>query len=285
MNWKDFEVEKINESIYVIRGTESCNIGVCVKNNAALMIDSGYFPKTSAVLKRMVERNLDCRVELLFNTHYHADHTFGNQSFDCPIIASEICRRNMERMPSSYWSPEETEKAKKDDPRLAEEWKDLKFTPPTTTFDDVKSIDFEGLNVIFQKFGGHTPDSSIAYFPDYRIVFAGDLVFAGRYPTLLDHDGDPVELVEALHKLIEMDVEIIIPGHGITCGKSSISQLIVYWTCLTSECRELVASGMDDERIKKEMLNRCHLPELPFDRMRHERNANSVLSFIKDHLT
>ena len=291
MKWNDFDIEKINEVFYVVRQTMGgSNIGVCIKDNSALIVDSGYSPKRSADLKRLLEENLDCQIELLFNTHYHSDHTFGNQSFNCPILSSEECKNTMQACLSSHWTSEEIAKAKEEDPELMEEWEDLKITFPTMTFKDELSYDFKGIKILFQKLGGHSKDSSIAYFPEYKLLFSSDIVFGECYPTLLSIDCSPFELIEALHKVIDMDAEIIIPGHGTTCpqdpnsdNKSMVRRLIEYWECLISECRKLVTSGLNDERIQLILSSRCHLQMVPMNERKHQRNVESALKFVREH--
>jgi glyoxylase-like metal-dependent hydrolase (beta-lactamase superfamily II) len=114
-------------------------------------------------------------------------------------------------------------------------------------------------------------------------LFSGDIVFGESYPTLLSHDGSPFALIEALQKITDTDVEIIIPGHGATCDKEMAKRLIEYWKCLTSECRKVIPSGVNDEKIKEILGNRCHLPMVPINERKHKRNIDSVLKFVRDH--
>jgi glyoxylase-like metal-dependent hydrolase (beta-lactamase superfamily II) len=281
MRWNDFDVEKVNEMFYVVRQAKGANIGVCVKDNSALIIDSGYLPKGSAALKDILEKKLSCKIELLFNTHYHADHTFGNQSFDCPIMSSEECKNIMQKNVSTHWTPEEIRKAMEEDAELKEDWKDLKITFPTKTFNKKLSYCFKGISVIFEKLGGHTKGSSVAYLPDYRLLFSGDIVFGDCYPTQLSIDPSPFELVQALQNIRQMDVEIIVPGHGTTCNKKMVQKLIEYWKCLISECRKLSPSSMNDEKVKETLLNSCPLEKVAFNESKHKRNIDTVLKSIK----
>jgi len=282
VEWNGLEVEQINEAFYAVRPRVGCNTGICVKDGLALVLDSGYLPKAGALIGRMVQETLGCRIELLFNTHYHADHTFGNQSFDCPILSSAKCRDSMRESLSTFWTPEEIEKAKEEDSELVEEWKDLSITFPTTTFVKQKSYIFHGIHVIFRKLGGHTPGSSVAYFPDYNLLFSGDLVFGKIYPTLLT-DGDPFELIVALKKILDMDVGTIVPGHGETCGKPFVELLIGYWECVISCCRERLETGSSGDKVIETITSHCHLPGIPYNEMKHRRNVNSVLHFMKEH--
>jgi glyoxylase-like metal-dependent hydrolase (beta-lactamase superfamily II) len=280
MKWTGLDIEQINDLFYVIRQRTGCNIGVLVKDGSALILDSGYLPKGATVVSRMIEEELGCRTELLLNTHYHADHTFGNQAFDCPILSSATCRDTMEACLFSYWTTEEIGKAVNEDPSLVDEWSDLSITLPTATFEEQRAFDFHGMEVIFQRVGGHTSGSSIVILPNCKILFSGDLVFGELYPTLL-FDGNPLELVEALKRIIEMEVEIIVPGHGATSSKPAAVELIGYWECLISNCRELVAASMGDDEVAESLTNRCHLQSVSFNEMKHRRNVNSVLNFMK----
>lgn len=281
MRWNDFDVKKIKDVFYVVQQAKGANIGVCVKDNSALIIDTGYLPKKSAALIKILEEKLKCNVELLFNTHYHSDHTFGNQSFDCPIISSEECKDIMRKNISTHWTPEEIKKAMEEDPELNQGWKDLKITFPDKTFKEKLSYDFKGLKVIFQRIGGHTRGSSVAYFPDYKLLFSGDIVFGDLYPTQLSIDPSPLELIEALQKIEKMDVEIIVPGHGTTCDKSIVRKLIEYWKCLIAGCQKLIASGLNDEKVKEILVNSCPLEKVAFNESKHKRNIDTVWNSIR----
>jgi len=284
MKWNDFHVEKIKDRFYVIQQAAGANMGACVKDNSALIIDSGYLPKRSAEVKRILQEKLGCKIELLFNTHYHSDHTFGNQSFDCPILSAEQCKKIMQRNLSTHWTPEEIREAMEEDPELKEGWKDLKITLPNRTFKERLSYDFQGIKVIFQRIGGHTQDSSIAFFPDYKLLFSGDLVFSDLYPTQLSIDLSPLELVQSLRKIEEMDVQIIIPGHGITCDKSMVRKLIEYWNCLIAESKKLMTSGLEDEKVKEALNSKCQLKKIAFNERKHTRNIDTVLKFFREDL-
>jgi len=183
---------------------------------------------------------------------------------------------------TSHWSPEEIRKAMAEDPTLKEKWQDLTITLPTETFSGQKSIEFEGTKIDFLRLGGHTPCSSIAVFPDYRFMFAGDLIFAERYPTLL-WDGNPIELVSVLKRIDQMEIDTFAPGHGPICGKSSIDNLTDYYECLIENCGKLLADGKSIEEISDLWKELCPIPGVPMDEMRHKRNINSISGFLRGH--
>jgi glyoxylase-like metal-dependent hydrolase (beta-lactamase superfamily II) len=140
---------------------------------------------------------------------------------------------------------------------------------------------FQGIDVTFERVGGHTPGSSIAVFHDYRLLFSGDLVFGRLYPTLL-FDGNPFELIDTLRAITNMDVDVIVPGHGATCGKPEAKELIEYWECLTAACRDVAASKSGLKDAIDAIVGRCHLRNVPLNDMKHRRNVNTVMDFIRN---
>ncbi|UCD17442.1 MAG: hypothetical protein JSV44_00595, partial [Candidatus Zixiibacteriota bacterium] len=114
---------------------------------------------------------------------------------------------------------------------------------------------------------------------EYRLLFAGDLVFGRRYPTLLA-DGDPGTLVSALHGLLAMNVDVIIPGHGSICDMSEVEKAIAYWECLVRACRSHLTAGWAAQGVVEKLYDHCHLPEIPFDGKRHSRNVRSVCEIL-----
>lgn len=276
-----FDIETLRDGVHVLRRAGFCNIGVCIKDRFALVIDSGYLPRAAKGVVSIIRDRFDCTVELLFNTHYHSDHTFGNQAFSCPIVASERCRELMESCRTTHWSEDEIEAAKREDPPLAEEWRDLSITSPTITFDESMEYDFHGIRLIWQRLGGHSSDSSILYMPKQKLIFAGDIAFGGRYPTILEHDSDPPQLISILKMLTLYDVETIVPGHGTTGGKGMLQVLIDYFACLMAAGREANEKGMSREQAVDWMRDQCHIPDIPFDERRHRRNSSAVRKYLE----
>jgi cyclase len=280
MRFRGLDIHTFSDSFYLCRPTIGSNIGLFVKNGKALVIDSGYRPDTGYDIVACLDHVFEAKPAILFNTHYHSDHTFGNQAFTCTIMSSESCLEKMVEGPSSFWSAEEISRAMAEDHDLALAWKDLRITRPTRTFSGEYDYDFQGERVMFHQLGGHTPDSSIAYFPKNNVAFVGDLVFEGHYPTLLK-DGDPYKLVEALDTVRGMHVQSIVPGHGYLAEDDVIDALAKYWRCLIMQTELAIDSGLDDEAVFAEVMPSCRLEGTEFNEFKHHRNIESVMSFIR----
>ena len=282
MKYRNLDITIFNDSFYLCQPSVGANIGLFIKNRKALVIDSGYYPDTGYDVIALLYHVLEAEPALLFNTHYHSDHTFGNQAFACPILSSELCRDKIIEGPSSFWSESEIARAKTENPDLTKWWKDLQITPPTISYNKEYEYSFEGEKIIFLQLGGHTPDSSIVYFPDHRIVYAGDLVFESHYPTLL-RDGSPFELIDALRIVRSMHVEKIAPGHGNICEDDIIDILDEYWRGLIFKCGLAIDSGLDDQAVINELMPDCRIRNIEYHEFKHRRNIESVLHYMRNN--
>jgi cyclase len=117
--------------------------------------------------------------------------------------------------------------------------KDLHITLPSEVFDEQFEGELGGLNYKVVHLGGHTPDLSVVWLPDSRVLFASDLIFQGRYPYIFDADI-PTWIIR-LNQLMEFDASAIIPGHGVMCGEVEIIALRDYlqetWELTTEHIR------------------------------------------------
>jgi len=276
----EFNITKLDHGIFLLSAERTCNIGVCIKDNHALVIDSGGSPVTGQAVRDIIKQELNADIEILLNTHYHSDHTFGNQAFQCPILASAECCEMMKYCLDTHWHPREIRQAMEDDQFLNVVWQGLNITLPTDSFKDRRQLDFHGINMVLEKYPGHTNDSTLAFFPNNRLIFAGDIVFGRRYPTMLEHDAEPYQLIASLQKLKSIDFKTIIPGHGDPDDKLLIDLSIAYWQCLVDKIERLKRGGQSADEIVEVMMTSCHLKNKPFDEFRHRRNVKSVVKYI-----
>jgi cyclase len=216
-----------------MRPDEGANVGVIHSQHGMVLIDTASSPMEIRSLFDAVSAHLE-EVRMVVNTHFHSDHTWGNQLFTCPILAHRLCREQMQSNIKNEWSPDvlrsyisDLEKA---DPKKAEElcevMKDLKIKPPDQIFEERSEGELDGLRYEIIHTGGHTPDASIVWLPEKRVLFASDLIFQGRYPYIFD--ADIPDWITALGRLLEFDAEVIIPGHGVRCREAEINTMCDY---------------------------------------------------------
>jgi glyoxylase-like metal-dependent hydrolase (beta-lactamase superfamily II) len=196
---KVVDVEKINDSLYVLRGNGGGgNTAVLIMANGVAVVDAknpGWGQPILAKIKELTPKP----VTMLINTHTHGDHVSGNVEFPASVdfIAHENAKVSMEQMP------------------IFKESKGHGL--PKRTFKDKMTIGKGPDQIDLYYFGrGHTNGDTFVAFPAHRIVHAGD-IFAGKGVPLIDtnNGGSMAEISETLRKAHAgiPNITTIINGH------------------------------------------------------------------------
>ena len=143
-------------------------------------------------------------IQMVLITHSHSDHTSGIPFFSCPVLAHKLTRQRIRKRG--------TERAR------AQE--------PTDVFEDRVELEFGDKKVEMIHTGGHTPGSSIVWLAEEQVLFAGDLIFEGRYPFLATANVE--KLMEVLRWLPELGARSIVPGHGVLCTNEEVYKQLEY---------------------------------------------------------
>lgn len=185
----------------------------------------------------------------LFNTHPHSDHVYGNQVFaDCPIIGHTGVRNFMVEHGEgalARW---------RQNPDTAALVSDVVITPPTLTFEDrmtefIGDIEVQLLYIA----RAHSPSDSVAWLPQSRTLFTGDLLFNAQVPVW-NHGvagtppgGSVASWIGALEKLEALGAQHAIPGHGPIQGADALDDLRYWLSALHTQLEEALAGGWDRE--------------------------------------
>ncbi len=235
-----------------IRPDEGANVGLIRTSSGPLIIDTTSTPPEMQRLLDAagVQASQVCRV---INTHFHSDHTWGNQLFAAPILAQRLCLERMQANLAGEWTPAGIEAflagREKTDPegvrQARRELAGLRITLPTETFVDRRDLEIGGVRIEVIHFGAHTPDSAVVWLPQAQVLFAADLLFEGRYPYMFD--ADVVAWMTALKKLPEFGAHTIVPGHGQLCGPAEISALLGYLEATWERTVDHLAHGHSED--------------------------------------
>jgi cyclase len=170
----------------------------------------------------------------VINTHSHSDHTWGNQLFDCPILAHKVCAETMAANLEGPWNLEAIQAAIAErgakEPQWAEEMRHkiegLEVTLPTQGFEDRRDLVVGGVEIQVIHLDAHTPGSAVVWVPQKSTLWSGDLIFEGRYPFI--GDADVPEWITVLKQLPGFGAETVVPGHGVLCGEETMAALADY---------------------------------------------------------
>jgi len=246
-------IEKVKENVYAITdGSTRGNVVAYVLPSQIVFVDSGMHIPLIKEFREHIERETGKKASILFITHAHGDHVFGNQIFeDCEIITSELTHEAMVDSQKNNWTPEALEEWKKnsEDPLALD---GLKIVLANKTFADEYELVDGDVKVIIKRTGGHTEGSSYVYCPNYKVLFAGDNLFNHSFPWGGTPTSDPLKWEKSIQEYLSLDVENYIPGHGSISGKEPLEEFLAYLNQVISLMKEMIAEGKTEEEILEE---------------------------------
>ena len=271
-----YRFQQIQPDVYSAVGTGTLNVGsnsaIIVNTDDVLIVDSHITPEAARVMLRELKTITDKPVRFLVNTHFHFDHTDGNQVFgpDVAIIGHEFTRKKLAGdflhepifvnsiagLPKQIADLEARVATEQDaavNARLAqqlrvqlayqEQLKEIRPVPPNVTLTDKMTLVRGGREIQVFFFGrGHTGGDVVVFLPKERVICSGDLLVNGIANLV---DGYVNDWPDALEKLKSLDFDDVIPGHGEPFkGKARIEFFQAYLRDLWQQ-----ASALHDQRV------------------------------------
>lgn len=242
---QDFDAVEIGSTevapgVYMLEGAGG-NIGVSVGDDGVFMVDDQFAPLTEKI-KAAVAKISDQPIRFVINTHWHFDHTGGNENLGkegVVIVAHDNVRQRM----STGQMIEALGMEVPASPHAA---------LPVITFADSVTFHLNGQTMhVFHVPPAHTDGDSIIHFHEAGVVHMGDLYFNGMYPFIDVSSGGHVDgVIGAAEKVLALGGEDlkIIPGHGPLSNKA---ELTVYRDMLRS-VRDAVAKLVADGKTREE---------------------------------
>lgn len=239
-------VERLAEGVYAFVGDKGATNSAFVVSAEGVVVIDTQGPKGLALsLKEKIKEITDKPVIYVINTHYHGDHTFGNQYFTeaKAIIAHDNTLKALVENDASH-----RERFKKF--FGAESLKEFVLTPPTLTFTDRMTLRAGDKTIELVYVGGpaHTQGDIYVCLQDEKVVIAGDLLYNGRLPLL--NDGDSSGALKALDGLLNTGATIFLPGHGPVADKKGVTEYRNYLADLINEVKRLKGEGRTIQEVK-----------------------------------
>ncbi len=228
------------------------NAGLVRGDGTSLLVDTLFDLKlTGKMLDAMAGVTGRAPIGTLVNTHANGDHCFGNQLVDgAEIIATEACAEEFEDVPAAalaalvdddYGDPLVNEFMK--EAFGAFDFSGIVATPPTRTFTDALTLSVGGREVELMNVGpAHTKGDLLAYVPDARTVYTGDILFV--YGTPIVWAGPYANWMAACDAIVDLDVDTVVPGHGPVTDKEGARMVKAYLEFVHREASERHRAGM-----------------------------------------
>jgi glyoxylase-like metal-dependent hydrolase (beta-lactamase superfamily II) len=206
MSKVEIKIHPVRDGIYMLEG-QGGNIGLLVGNDGAFLIDDQFAPLTKKILAAVKKLNPK-HPKFLVNTHWHFDHTGGNENLGeagTVIVAHDNIRKRM----STKQFIAAFKRKVPPSPEAA---------LPVITFSDGVTFHWNGETVRVRHIPrAHTDGDSIVHFTKANVIHTGDLVFNGIYPFIDASSGGRLDgVIRGVEALLEMadDDTRFIPGHG-----------------------------------------------------------------------
>jgi glyoxylase-like metal-dependent hydrolase (beta-lactamase superfamily II) len=197
--------ERVSENVFWFQSEVYAQVtaGVIVGPQWAVVIDTLALPEETLGMREFIEHELGVQVRYVINTHYHADHTWGNCFFPgATVIGHARCRELLIELgvPS-------LEVARKQNPNLRQ----VKIVPPHMTFASGELTMRVGKkNLVISQSFGHSNDGISVLVEEDRVLFAGDAFMSLPYVV----DGNIDDMLASIKRIGRMGLENIIQGHG-----------------------------------------------------------------------
>jgi cyclase len=240
------KVSKVAGSVYMLQGAGG-NIGASIGDDGIVVIDDQYAPladKIQDALKGVADKP----VRFIINTHYHEDHTGGNEFFQkqAPIIAHDNVRKRLE----------EGGTAGNGGSVHFEHKPAPKGVLPILTFDHDVTVHLNGEDIRALHIpAGHTDGDSVIYFPKSNVVHMGDDFVTYGFPFIDVSGGGSIDgMIDGVEQAIAQlppDVKVI-PGHGPV---SNLDDVRAYVKMLR-ETRAAVQAGLKKKMTLAQMKER-----------------------------
>ncbi len=236
------------------RGLGWSNSGL-INSGGGLVVDTFWDLARTRQMIEQYERVWSGPPRRVANTHHNGDHCWGNQLFaDAEIIGHRLCAEAFGKE-----SPELMQSIRNsDDPALAGfaaglqeyDFSGIELTPPTTLIEDRLDLELDGTPVELIYVGpAHTIGDVIVHLPQQRVVFAGDVLF--RLCTPIGWEGTFANWSAALDRIIALDPEVVVPGHGPVCGLEGPREMKAYLEYVRAETEPHFHAGLSEIEAAK----------------------------------
>jgi cyclase len=229
------------------------NAGLVVGGESSLLVDTLFDARLTGEMLAAMRRAVPAaaRIETLVNTHGDGDHTYGNQLLaGARIVASEQAAEQMRELP-----PQAMAQLIEQAPAMGElgafflecfggfDFRGVELRLPDETFNESLTLQVGERELQLIEVGpAHTRGDILVHAASERVLFCGDILFSGAHPIVWA--GPVSNWIAVCDRVLAMDVETIVPGHGPPASPDAVRELKAYFEYLYEQARERHAAGM-----------------------------------------
>lgn len=239
-------VEHVKDNIWLLSHNSACNVGVYVSNDGLILVDDRYWADSEKI-RVGLSKISHLPVKYIINTHWHADHSEGNENFartGSIIVAHENSRKRLttDQFISIF-----------------------NMTIPARTWEGLPSLTFTQ-EFSFHELGGetihlfhvpnaHTDGDAVIHFKTSNVIHTGDLVTWWGLPFIdIEHGGSINGYIDGVERILSLcDGETkIVPGHGKVGSKQELEDYLQMLKAIRDKVAKGIEKGLTLEQIVAE---------------------------------
>ena len=235
------QTTRVTESIYMLQGSGG-NIAVSIGDDGTFIVDDQFAPLTDKIVAAIAELT-DHQVDFVVNSHWHYDHTDGNENFGragALIVAQDNSRRRME-----------TDQIISLNGRAQPPYAEVGL-PKITFLESMRFYYNDDVVDVIHTGPGHTDGDAQVYFRDSNVIHTGDMFVRYGLPFIDQPNGGSMDgMIDALWSLAGLidDDTIIIPGHGQLSTRTDLLEFRSMLTTIRGRLREQIAQGRTVDQV------------------------------------
>jgi cyclase len=250
-------VQEVGDGLYAYLQPDGgwgwSNAGLVVDGESTLLVDTLFDLALTEEMLGALRRAepAAARIDTLVNTHANGDHCYGNQLVGgARIVASERTAADMGELP-----PAAMVALIEQAPAMGElgafflecfgafDFEGIELALPSETFNGELTVHVGEKELRLLEVGpAHTRGDTLVHLPAERVLYSGDILFAGAHP--IAWAGPVSNWIAACDRILAMDPEVIVPGHGPLAGPPEVRELKAYFEYLYDEARTRHSEGM-----------------------------------------
>jgi glyoxylase-like metal-dependent hydrolase (beta-lactamase superfamily II) len=232
---------KLTDTVYMLAGNGG-NIGVSIGSDGVVLVDDQFAPATGLILDAVARLTAE-KVRFVINTHWHGDHTGGNENLGqegALIVAHENVRV---RMSSEQFIEAFGSRTPPSPPAAL----------PVVTFDRSMTLHWNDEDIrIHHVAPAHTDGDSLVHFVKSNVVHMGDVFFNGMYPFIDTGTGGSLSgMISAANRGLELtdDETKVIPGHGPLSNRAGLEAFRDMLVTVDARIAPMIKAGKTREEV------------------------------------
>jgi glyoxylase-like metal-dependent hydrolase (beta-lactamase superfamily II) len=241
-------VKRVSDHVYVMEGFP--NVVFVIGSRATLVVDTGLGERNGTTVMHAEQKLAKGPILYLTTTHYHSEHTTGEQAFPASTI---IIRNTVQQEEMNKGVGAHMEAFKKISAQNLDLLQNVKFRTPDVLFDREAKIDLGGVTArLFYVGPAHTKGDMLAFIEEDSVLIPGDIVQKDIFPIMPNADASVKGWLSILDNIEALHPKFIVPDHGAAIvDASQIGVERAYFLALQSRALELKKQGVSADDAGK----------------------------------